>query len=303
MSKPVTTLDIKHRKGGEPIAVLTAYTTPMARLLDPHADVLLVGDTLGMVVYGLPSTLGVTVEMMIAHGQAVVRGAPRACVVVDMPFGSYQASPEQAFTNAARIMAESGCAAVKLEGGVEMAATVRYLVERGIPVMGHVGMMPQRMHAYGGFRYQGRNEAEQQAIRDDAAAIDASGVFSMVIEAVPEALAAAITRAAAAPTIGIGAGAQCDGQVLVIDDMLGMSERTPKFVRRYAEVGAIVTEAAEAYVRDVKARRFPGREHTYGVGAAGGGAAGSGGASPAGLGASLPSSASGTVSRKRSSIK
>lgn len=299
MSKPVTTLDIKARKGGEPLVVLTSYTAPMTRLLDSHADILLVGDTLGMVVYGLPSTLGVTLEMMIAHGRAVARAATHACVVVDMPFGSYQTSREQAFTNAARIMAETGCAAVKLEGGVEMADTVQYLVQRGVPVMGHVGMMPQRMHAYGGFRYQGRNELEQQAIRDDAMAIDKAGVFSLVIEAVPETLGAAITEAVAAPTIGIGAGVHCDGQVLVIDDMLGMSERTPKFVRKYANLADTISQAAGAYAADVKARQFPAREHTYGVGAV----SSSLGASSGGDDLMRSSSASGTVSRKRSSIK
>ena len=254
-------------KRGAPIVGLTAYTAPIAGLLDPYVDFLLVGDSLGMVVYGFDSTLPVTVEMMIAHGGAVMRATARALVVVDLPFGGYQESPEQAFRNAARIMAETGCAAVKLEGGEEMAETVRFLVRRGIPVMGHVGLMPQSVNTAGGFKVQGRGENQAERVAADAAAIAAAGAFSIVIEGTIEKVARAITERVAVPTIGIGASPACDGQILVTDDVLGIfTEFKPRFVKRYAELAPLISAAAEAYAADVRARRFPGPEHCFGTG-------------------------------------
>jgi 3-methyl-2-oxobutanoate hydroxymethyltransferase len=250
------------RKGGAPIVFLTAYTAPMARLLDPHVDVLLVGDSLGMVVYGLDSTLAVTLDMMIAHGAAVVRGSEHACVIVDMPFGSYQESPAQAFRNAARILAETGCAAVKLEGGAELAETIRFLIGRGIPVCGHIGLLPQSVNAAGGYRTHGRDEAEAAKIF----AVSDAGAFAIVVEGTMEPLARAITEEIAAPTIGIGASPACDGQVLVSDDLLGLfTDFTPRFVKRYADLGPEISAAAASYAADVRARRFPGPEHTVGA--------------------------------------
>ena len=257
---------LRGRKGGEPIVALTAYTAPQAKTLDPHVDILLVGDSLGMVVYGLDSTLGVTLEMMSAHGAAVVRGSDRACVIVDMPFASYQESPEQAYRNAARLMIETGCAGVKLEGGTEMASTVAFLTRRSIPVMGHVGLMPQSVNAYGGFRVQGRDRDDARAILADARAIADAGAFSMVIEGVVEPVAREITGTVAIPTIGIGASPHCDGQVLVTEDMAGLfSDFTPRFVRRYAALGDALGAAAANYARDVRERRFPGPENCFGV--------------------------------------
>ncbi len=256
--------EIRARKGGSPIVSLTAYTAPMARLLDPHCDMLLVGDSLGMVVYGLPSTLPVTLEMMIGHGAAVVRGSSHPCILVDLPFGSYQESPEQAFRAAARILQETGAAAVKLEGGSAMAPTVRFLVERGVPVCGHVGLMPQAVNVAGGFRATGRSGDDALRIVADALAIEAAGAFAIVIEGTVEPVAAEITRTVAIPTIGIGASAQCDGQILVSDDVLGLfTDFTPRFVRRYADLGGAVSEAVAAYAADVTARRFPGPEHIF----------------------------------------
>lgn len=253
-------------KGGAPIVGLTAYTAPIARLLDPHVDFLLVGDSLGMVVYGFDSTLPVTLEMMIAHGAAVMRASRRALVVVDLPFGSYQESPEQAFRSAAHLMAETGCAAVKLEGGAEMAETVRFLTRRGVPVMGHVGLMPQSVNAAGGFKVQGRGEHQAREVAADAAAIAQAGAFSIVIEGTIEKVARAITAAVPAPTIGIGASPACDGQILVTDDVLGIfTEFTPRFVKRYADLAPLISAAAEAYAGDVRARRFPGPEHCFGA--------------------------------------
>ncbi|ACJ00858.1 3-methyl-2-oxobutanoate hydroxymethyltransferase [Rhodospirillum centenum] len=263
-SKRLAVPDIAARKGREPVAVLTAYTVSMARLLDPHVEVLLVGDSLGMVLYGFDSTLPVTLDMMIAHGAAVVRGSSRACVVVDMPWASYQEGREQAFRNAARILAETGCAAVKLEGGEEMAETVDFLVRRGIPVMGHVGLTPQAVNALGGYRARGRSDAEQAKILGDARAVAEAGAFALVVEGVVEPLARAVTEAVPCVTIGIGASAACDGQVLVSDDLLGLyGAFTPKFVRRYAELGPVIEEAAATYAADVRARRFPGTEHVF----------------------------------------
>lgn len=265
-TKRITTRDIRARKGGEPVVVLTAYTASMAGLLDPHVDMLLVGDSLGMVVYGMETTLAVTLDMMINHGRAVVRGSQRACVVVDMPFASYQESREQAFRNAARVMAETGCAAVKLEGGREMAETIQFLVERGVPVMAHVGLKPQAVHAAGGFRAHGRAEEEAAAIHADARAVTDAGAFCVVVEGTVEPVARAVTEEIAIPTIGIGASPACDGQVLVSDDLLGLfNDFTPKFVKRYAQLGPLIQDAAKAYAEEVKARSFPGLEHCFGV--------------------------------------
>jgi 3-methyl-2-oxobutanoate hydroxymethyltransferase len=257
--------DIARCKGAEPIVALTAYSAPMARALDPIADLILVGDSLGMVIYGFESTLPVTLEMMIAHGAAAVRGSERACVVVDMPFGSYQESPAQAFASAARIMAETGCAAVKIEGGEAMAETVRFLVERGIPVLGHIGLQPQSVNVIGGFRAQGRNEAEADRVMADARAIAKAGAFAIVIEGTKEPVARRVTEAIPVPTIGIGASPACDGQILVTEDILGLSGvHKPRFVKRYAELGQAMTAAAQAYADEVRARTFPGPEHCYG---------------------------------------
>ena len=262
--KRITTPDIAAAKGADPIVCLTAYTTPMARMLDDHVDLLLVGDSLGMVLYGLDSTLAVTLDMMINHGAAVMRGSAKACVIVDMPFGSYQESPESAFRAAARVLAETGCAGVKLEGGEEMAETIAFLVARGIPVMAHVGLRPQAVNTMGGFRFQGRDEAAAAQILRDAEAVTAAGAFSVVIEGTVEAVAHDITQRIEIPTIGIGASPRCDGQILVTEDVLGMfSGFTPKFVKRYAELGQQVSAAAASYAEDVRARRFPAVEHCF----------------------------------------
>jgi 3-methyl-2-oxobutanoate hydroxymethyltransferase len=262
-TKPRTVPDLRRMKG-TPQVWLTAYTTPVAKLLDPHCDVLLVGDSLGMVLYGLPSTLAVTLEMMIAHGAAVVRGARQALVVVDMPFGSYQASPVRAFKNAVRILAETGCQAVKLEGGAEMAPTISFLTARGVPVCGHVGLMPQQVNVAGGFRATGRTHDEAARVSADAEAVAAAGAFAVVIEGTLEPVAAAITARIDIPTIGIGASAACDGQVLVIDDVLGtFNDFTPRFVKRYAELGVEISRAVAAYAADVRSRAFPGAAHVF----------------------------------------
>jgi len=262
--KPVTVPAIQYRKDQTPIVCLTAYTAPMARMLDPLVDLLLVGDSLGMVVYGLDNTLGVTLDMMIAHGAAVARSAKHACVVVDMPFGSYEESPAVAFRNAARVMKETGCAAIKLEGGAEMAPTVAHLSQRGIPVMGHIGLMPQAVHTMGGFRAQGRSESEADKIIADAKAIADAGAFSIVVEGTLEHVARDATEAISIPTIGIGGSPACDGQVLVTEDLLGLfGDFQPKFVRRYAELEADVTKAVTEYADDVRARRFPAAEHCF----------------------------------------
>ncbi|CAO3413239.1 3-methyl-2-oxobutanoate hydroxymethyltransferase [Azospirillum endophyticum] len=257
---------LRARKGGEPIVCLTAYTAPVARLLDPHVDLLLVGDSLGMVVYGLDSTLPVTLDMMIAHGAAVVRASERACVVVDLPFGSYQESKEVAFRASARVMAETGAQAVKLEGGLEMAETVAFLTARGIPVMGHVGLTPQSVNTLGGYKAVGRDAEAAERIAADACAIAEAGAFTLVIEGTMEALARRITEEVAIPTIGIGGSPACDGQVLVTDDMLGLfGAFQPKFVKRYANLGETVGEAAATYAAEVRARAFPGPEHCFGM--------------------------------------
>lgn len=247
----------------QPIVMLTAYTARMAQLLDAHCDLLLVGDSLGQVIYGLPSSLPVTLDMMVAHGAAVVRGSYHAAVVVDMPFGTYEASPQQAFASAARVLAETGCAAVKLEGGAAMAETVAFLVARGIPVMGHVGLTPQAVNVLGGYNARGRSAAEAAKIEGDARALADAGAFAIVIEGVVEPIAVAITRAVPCPTIGIGASAQCDGQVLVVDDMLGMFERVPRFVKVFETLGETISAAAARYAAEVRARTFPGEAQTY----------------------------------------
>ena len=259
-----TAASIQALKGVRPIVWLTAYTAPIAKLLDPHCDVLLVGDSVGMVVYGFESSVQVTLDMMINHGQAVMRGSKDACVVVDLPFGAYQESKEQAFRSAARIMKETGASAVKLEGGEEMAESVAFLSQRGIPVVGHVGLMPQLVNATGGYRSLGRSEQEADKIRRDARAIDDAGAFAMVIEGTIEPLAREISANLKAATIGIGASAACDGQVLVSDDMLGIfTNFKPRFVKHFANLAPEISKAAEAYAAEVKARTFPAEEHTY----------------------------------------
>ncbi|MEY4697474.1 MAG: 3-methyl-2-oxobutanoate hydroxymethyltransferase [Pseudomonadota bacterium] len=261
--RPVLPPDIQARKGGTPLVVLTAYTTPVARLVDAHCDIALVGDSVGMVLHGMPSTIGVTMEMMILHGRAVVRGLARAMPVIDMPFGSYEEGPAQAYRNAARIMAETGAPAVKLEGGRHMAETIAFLTARGVPVMAHVGLTPQSVNTLGGYKVVGR-DGEAERVLDDARACEAAGAFSIVLEKVPVGLAARITAALSIPTIGIGAGVDCDGQVLVVDDMLGMfTEFRPKFVKRYAELGQAAEAAIAAYAAEVRARAFPGPDHGF----------------------------------------
>lgn len=255
--------DIRARKGGEPLVCLTAYDAPMARLLDPHCDVLLVGDSLGMVVHGLDSTIGVTLDMMILHGKAVMRAAKQALVVIDLPFGTYEKSPEQAFESASRVLAETGAQAVKIESGVYAADTIRFLAERGIPVMGHVGLRPQASLNEGGFKAKGRDAAERDRVSSEAREADAAGAFAIVIEGVAEDLARDITKSVKIPTIGIGASAACDGQILVTQDMLGLFDWTPKFVRRYAQLSGAIADAAAAYAADVKARAFPADAETY----------------------------------------
>jgi 3-methyl-2-oxobutanoate hydroxymethyltransferase len=264
--KALSVPDIRAMKGATPIVCLTAYTTPMARLLDRHVDLLLVGDSLGMVLYGFDSTLPVTLDMMIQHGAAVVRGSEHACVVVDLPFGSYQESPAQAFRSAARVMKETGAAAVKIEGGAEMAETVEFLSRRGVPVLGHVGLMPQSVNTLGGFGARGRNVAEGERIGADAEAIAAAGAFAIVVEGTVEAVARSVTARVCVPTIGIGASPACDGQILVTEDMLGLPVGfTPKFVKHYADLAGAVDGAVSRYAEDVRARRFPGPEHCYGL--------------------------------------
>jgi 3-methyl-2-oxobutanoate hydroxymethyltransferase len=261
--KRLTVPTIRQSKGGEPLVMLTAYTVRMAQLLDPHCDMLLVGDSLGQVIYGLPHTVAVTMEMMCAHGAAVVRGSYHAAVIVDMPFGSYEASPEQAFMSAARLLKETGAAAVKLEGGATLAPTVHFLTSRGIPVMAHVGLTPQAVNILGGYGVRGRSEAEALSIVNDAVALAEAGAFAMVIEGVLEPIAIEITQKVPCPTIGIGASAQCDGQVLVTEDMLGLFDRTPKFVKRFGNMSTAVADSVKEYAADVRTRAFPGPEQIY----------------------------------------
>jgi 3-methyl-2-oxobutanoate hydroxymethyltransferase len=261
--KRLTVPAILARKGKEPLVMLTAYTVRMAQLLDPHCDLLLVGDSLGQVIYGLPSTLPVTLDMMCAHGAAVVRGSYHSVVVIDMPFGSYEASPEQAFLSASRVMAETGAAAIKMEGGAVMAPTVAFLSARGIPVMGHIGLTPQAVNALGGYGARGRSNAEHAKIIADARAIADAGAFAIVAEGVIEPLARAITAEVSCPVIGIGASADCDGQVLVTEDMLGLFERTARFVKKFDDMAGRISAAVETYAADVRSRSFPGPEQTY----------------------------------------
>ena len=262
-SPRITVPQIRAHKGGEPIVCLTCYHAHTAKLLDQHVDLMLVGDSLGMVMHGLENTVGVTLDMMITHAKAVMRGSKRALVTVDMPFGSYEESPAVAFRNAARIMQETGATAVKLEGGVRMAETIAYLTQRGIPVMGHIGLTPQMVHVKGGFRTVGREENEWPALIADAHAVSDAGAFAVVLEGMAEPLAARITQLIAIPTIGIGASSVCDGQVLVMEDMLGLNPNPPKFVRQYAQLGPAIEAAVEAYARDVRSRTFPGVENVY----------------------------------------
>ncbi len=262
-ARPVLPPDIRARKGQAPLVVLTAYTTPMARLVDAHCDIALVGDSVGMVLHGMASTLGVTMEMMVLHGRSVVKGCQKAMVVIDMPFGSYEEGPQQAYRNAARLMAETGAPAVKLEGGVHMAETIAFLTRRGVPVMAHIGLTPQSVNTLGGYKVVGR-EGEAEAVMDDARAVEAAGAFAVVLEKVPMGLAARITQAMSIPTIGIGAGVHCDGQVLVVDDMLGMfTDFRPKFVKRFATLGQEADEAIAAYAAEVRGRAFPAEEHSF----------------------------------------
>lgn len=261
--KRVTAPDIRRRKGGAPIVALTAYHAHTARIIDPHVDMLLVGDSLGMVMHGYETTVPVPLELMIMHAQAVVRGSSRALVVVDMPFGSYEESPPVAFRNAANVLKETGCGAVKLEGGVHMAETIRYLSERGIPVMSHIGMTPQAINTIGSFSPRGRVRSEWAAFEADAKAVADAGAFAVVIEALAELLAARITKQIDIPTIGIGASSECDGQILVLEDMLGLSPRVPKFVKEYAQLGAGIEAAVKAFATEVRTRAFPSPDNTY----------------------------------------
>ena len=261
--KRVTAPDIANRKGGAPIVALTAYHAHTARIIDPYVDMLLVGDSLGMVMHGYETTVPVPLELMIMHAQAVVRGSSRSLVVVDMPFGSYEESPSEAFRNAARVMKETCCGAIKIEGGVHMAETIRYLNDRGIPVMSHIGMTPQAVNTIGSFKPRGRFRSEWAAFEEDARAVAEAGAFAVVLEALAELLAARITKQISIPTIGIGASAECDGQILVLEDMLGLSPRVPKFVKEYAQIGEAIENAVKAYANEVRGRVFPSDAYTY----------------------------------------
>ncbi|EJF83939.1 3-methyl-2-oxobutanoate hydroxymethyltransferase [Bartonella elizabethae Re6043vi] len=261
--KRITSSQIRERKGQQPIVSLTAYQAYTARIADPYCDILLVGDSVGMVVYGFETTLPVTLDMMILHGQAVVRGSQKALVVIDMPFGSYEESKEKAFLNASRILAQTGCGAVKLEGGVYIAETIDFLSKRGIPVMGHIGLTPQAVNRFGGFKTQGRKESDWQKIEDDGAAIEKAGAFAIVLEGIVEPLAVKLTEKLSIPTIGIGASNQCDGQVLVMEDMLGYGAHVPKFVRRYGDLEQAMKTAIKNYAEDVTSRSFPADREVY----------------------------------------
>ncbi len=270
MSKPtvvrrVTVPKILCQKGKTPVVCLTAYTAPMACLVDAHADLILVGDSAANVIHGFDTTLSITLDHMIMHAQAVMRGSERALVAVDMPFGTYEESPEVAYRNAARVMQETGCTAVKLEGGTHMAETIAYLTQRGIPVMGHIGLTPQAVQVMGGYRTQGRKKEQWSRIEADAQAVEDAGAFCIVLEGMAEPLAVKLTENLKIPTIGIGASPVCDGQILVIDDMLGLSQRTPSFVKQYAQLLPTISEAIKSYAEEVRGRKFPGPEHTYGM--------------------------------------
>jgi 3-methyl-2-oxobutanoate hydroxymethyltransferase len=275
-AKRVTAPDIAARKGGQPIVSLTAYHAHTAKIIDPYVDFLLVGDSLGMVMHGYETTLPVPLDLMIMHGAAVVRGSSRALVVVDMPFGSYEESPEIAFRNAARVIKETGCGAIKLEGGRRLGETIAYLTSRGIPVMAHIGLTPQSVNVMGGFKTQGRRRSEWQAIEDDAAAVAEAGAFSVVLEGMAELLAARITKQIPIPTIGIGASASCDGQILVLEDMLGLNPNVPKFVKKFAAIGDAIEDAVRSYADEVRSRAFPSADHVYGMRQEAAGAGGEG---------------------------
>lgn len=262
-TRRLTAPDIRARKGGAPIVSLTSYHAHTAAIVDRYADFILVGDSLGMVMHGMDSTIGVPLDLMIMHGRAVVRGSKQALVVVDMPFGTYEESPAEAFRNAAKIMKETACGAVKLEGGKRMAETIHFLAERGIPVMAHIGLTPQAINTMGGFKTQGRDPAHWPVIKEDARAVTEAGAFAVVLEGIVEPLAAEITREIAIPTIGIGASKECDGQILVLEDMLGLNPRVPKFVKKYGAVGDAIEAAVAAYAADVKSRAFPTEDHVY----------------------------------------
>jgi 3-methyl-2-oxobutanoate hydroxymethyltransferase len=262
-TRRLTAPDIRARKGGDPIVSLTSYHAHTAAIVDRYADFILVGDSLGMVMHGMDSTIGVPLDLMIMHGRAVVRGSKQALVVVDMPFGTYEESPAVAFRNAAKIMKETACGAVKIEGGKRMAETIHFLAERGIPVMAHIGLTPQAINTMGGFKTQGRDPAHWPVIKDDGRAVTEAGAFAVVLEGIVEPLAAEITREIAIPTIGIGASKECDGQILVLEDMLGLNPRVPKFVKKYGQVGDAIEAAVAAYASDVKSRAFPTEEHVY----------------------------------------
>ncbi|MEN8831593.1 MAG: 3-methyl-2-oxobutanoate hydroxymethyltransferase [Pacificibacter sp.] len=259
----ITAPQLAARKGGEPIVSLTSYHAHTAAIVDKYADFILVGDSLGMVMHGMDSTVGVPLDLMIMHGKAVVRGTQRALIVVDMPFGTYEESPNVAFRNAAKIMKETQCQAIKLEGGARMAETIKFLVERGIPVMAHIGLTPQSSHVMGGFKTQGRDEDTWPLHIADAVAVAEAGAFAVVVEGVVEPLADQITAAVDIPTIGIGASANCDGQILVLEDMLGLNPWVPKFVKKYGALGPMIEEAVSEYATEVKNRSFPGPENMY----------------------------------------
>ena len=258
-----TAPQITRRKGGEPIVSLTSYHAHTAALVDRYADFILVGDSLGMVMHGMESTVGVSLDLMIMHGKAVVRGTKKALIVVDMPFGTYEESPSEAFRNAARVMKETQCGAVKLEGGLRMAETINFLTERGIPVMAHIGLTPQSVHVMGGFKTQGRNQTDWQRHFDDAKAVSEAGAFAVVLEGMVEPLAAQITRDIPIPTIGIGASVQCDGQILVLEDILGLNPNVPKFVKVYGQIGPMIEQAVADYAAEVRARSFPTEDQVY----------------------------------------
>lgn len=261
--KRITAPDLRKRKSGEPIVALTSYHAHTAALIDPFVDLILVGDSLGMVMHGYQTTVPVPLELMIAHGKAVMRGSERALVAVDMPFGSYEESPQQAFANAARVVKETGAGAIKLEGGKLMAPTIEFITQRGIPVIAHVGMTPQSILNFGTFNSRGKTDSESQSILEDAKAVASAGAFACVVEAVQEPLARTITQSIDIPTIGIGASNTCDGQILVLEDMLGLSDHTPKFVRKYARLKEAIETAVSGYASDVRSRAFPGEENVF----------------------------------------
>ncbi len=253
----------KLKANNEKISVLTCYTANYAKILDNYCDILLVGDSLGMVLYGYPSTLQVSLDMMINHGKAVVNSSKNSLVVVDMPFATYQESKEQAFRNAAKILQETNCGAVKLEGGSEMVETIKFLTERGIPVMAHIGLKPQHFNQYGGYNIQGKDKNSENSIIADIEKINNSGAFSVVIEGVKKSLADKICKISKIPVIGIGASENCDGQVLVTEDMLGFFDETPKFVKKYSNIKEVISNAVKKYSSEVKSQKFPTKENLY----------------------------------------